>query len=195
MGYRSTVQILLVIISVVIVFTYIRPSFQEMKSVQDETQEYKEALENATTFNQELQRLLSVANSYSSSELRLLERYLPDRVDVIAVMRDIETIVKNNKMALTGLSSELSGTEAYNPTNVPQGQANSDTKENSLYVQQFVVETAGTYDQFKLLLQDFERNAYPLEVVRIGFIPGEGTLYTFSIVLETYALNGNDQME
>ena len=40
MGYKTTTQIILVIIAVVIMFTYVKPTFEKMTSTQEETGEY-----------------------------------------------------------------------------------------------------------------------------------------------------------
>lgn len=192
MGYRSTIQIVLIIISLVIIFTYIRPTFTEMKETQIETEEYKVALRSAEAFKQELASLLSEVDRFSTSELRLLERYIPDEIDTIATMRDIETILNNNNMGLNSLTSE--STEEQDPVmmNPAQGQEFSNgNKSFELYVQTFELSASGTYEQFKMLLQDFEKNAYPLEISSIDFEPGEGTLYTFDITLETYSFSSN----
>lgn len=188
MGYRTTVQILLIIVSVVIITTYIRPTFDEMRTTQDETKEYREALDNAAKFNQELQRLVNQANSFSATQRRALERYLPNNVDAIAVMRDIETIVENNRMALQSLTTNES--DASRAFVSAQGQPEeTDTQPQATT---FSVQVAGTYEQFKSLLQDFERNAYPLEAVSVHFSPGDGSVYSFSLELETYAFGSTE---
>ncbi|MDC1205536.1 hypothetical protein N8083_01675 [Candidatus Pacebacteria bacterium] len=194
MGYRSAIQIVLIIISIVIIVTYVQPTFEEVRSTQDETKEFQEALVSAKTFNTELQKLTAAASSFNEADLRALERYIPDTVDTIAVMRDIETIIQNNKMALTSLGSEASGLESAEQISNAQGQTPS-VNTQELYVQQFEVSVAGTYDQFKLLLQDFERNAYPLEVQHITFSSGEGSLYNFDITLETYSFISKTEVE
>jgi len=162
-----------------------------MKMTQDQTNEYKTALQSAESFNAELQRLLSTANSFSATELRALQRYLPDSVDEIAVMRDLETIVSSSNMALTRLTSNSSN--EISPSRVNDVQNSSDDalveKIYEVAPHSFSLGVIGTYSQFKRLLQDFERNAYPLEVSSITFTPDEGAIYNFSMTLETYSLN------
>ncbi len=193
MGYRSTVQIALIIISIVIITTYIKPAFESMQNTQDETKEFQNALDSAASFNAELQNLLNKADSFSTSERRELERYIPDSVDTIAVMRDIETIVANNNMILNTLSSESA--DVQTPGRVVAVQSDGvDTQiaknNRDVISYQFSIGVTGTYEQFKILLQDFERNAYPLEAAEVSFAPDpESILYTFTVTLETYSLN------
>ena len=155
MGYRSTIQIVLIIISVVIVMTYIKPTFESMQSTQEEVGEYQEALASAESFNAELQRLLSVANSFSTSERRALERYIPDTIDTIAVMRDIETIVENNDMLLSGLSADQSDSQSAGRVSAVQNPDAEGIPTYEVNPHVFTVGVTGTYSQFKSLLRDF----------------------------------------
>jgi len=186
MGSKVTIQIILIAISGVILFTYIQPTFESMRETQDETQEYREALDNAAAFNQELTRLVNQVDSFPTTQRRDLERYLPEQVDSVAVMRDIETIVANNGMALNGLTA---AEEASLPYFVPaQGQPQGEETDDALTATVFTTSVLGTYESFKSLLRDFERNAYPLEVVGITFTPDEeSSVYTFTLEIETYA--------
>lgn len=190
MGYRSTIQIALIIISIVIITTYIKPAFQDMQDTQAETKEFQNALEMASSFNSELQRLLDTANSFSTSERRDLERYLPDTVDTIAVMRDIETIVAKNNMILNSVSSEaIVNKMAGRVVEVQNIEGVTQSGDSDVAINQFNIGITGTYEQFKLLLQDFERNAYPLEAASVSFTPSEDLLYIFNLTLETYSLS------
>lgn len=193
MGARTTVQILLIIVSIVVIMTYIRPTFATMQETQNETKEYKGALDNAARFNAELERLVNTANSFSTTERRAIDRYLPPEVDMIGVMRDIETIIGNNRMQLSALQSEEA--QANRNFRSAQGQTTDDSPK--LNTETFLIQVTGTYDQFKSLLQDFERNAYPLEATVINFTTTENSneLYLFNMTLETYAFGTSNETE
>lgn len=191
MGYRAITQLVLIVVSVVIITTYIRPTFESMQVTQDETTEYRTALENAAKFNEELGRLAQTANSFSVSERRALDRFLPEKVDEVRVMRDLETIVENNNMVLGSLSFEGDGMS--NITEVSNEETSQNKSPINVGVARFELSVSGTYEQLKHLLQDIERNVYLLEVVTVDFIPAEGDLYTYSIRLETYSLSTDDE--
>ncbi|MFT5037262.1 MAG: hypothetical protein ACI9VM_000841 [Candidatus Azotimanducaceae bacterium] len=198
MGHRSIIQIVLIIISVVIIITYIKPTFTLMQETQGETDEYQTAIANAESYRTELSALLARVEGFDDDNRKVLERYVPDALDIVAIMRDIETIVQNNKMVLTAVSAGDIGAKDIGKINAVQGQQSKDSQviQNAgLQFQQFSVSVTGTYIQFKLLLKDFEINAYPLEIMNIEFSPGEGSLYTFSLGLETYSFTSNDETE
>lgn len=183
---KTTIQLLLIIISGVIIASYISPTFDSMRATQDETQEYREALDNAEKFNQELTRLLNAANELTTSERQALTRYLPNEVDTISVMRDIETIANNNQMSILNLST---AEEEVVPFFIPaQGQPQEER--SALNATTFSVGLFGSYEAFKRFLRDVERNAYPLEVTSLQFSSTNGSnLYSYVLKLETFSLD------
>ncbi len=89
MGSKITVQIALIVVSVVIIATYINPQFQTLKDTQDETTQYQEAVDNAESFLAELDRLQNQAADLSAAQLNALDEYLPNEIDPVTIMRDI----------------------------------------------------------------------------------------------------------
>ena len=187
---NTIIQIILIIVSVIVVATYVKPTFENIKSTQDETKEYQIALENAQMFAEELTKLQAIAGSLTTSQRNKLERFLPVSTDQIAVMRDIRTIVLQNKMLLNGVSSLSGATSNENVNNV---QYDDDGQEvlpvgPAITNQQFTVSVKGSYDNFKSLLADLERNDYLLEVKDLKLTPEEDGFYVFALTLETYSL-------
>lgn len=183
---KTTIQLLLIIISGVIIASYVNPTFDSMRATQDETQEYREALDNAEKFNQELARLMDAANELTTSERQTLNRYLPNEIDTVAVMRDIETIANNNQMSIQNLSTVE---EEVMPFFIPaQGQPQEER--SALNATTFSVGLFGSYEAFKRFLRAIERNAYPLEVTSLQFSPtSEGSLYSYVLKLETFSFD------
>lgn len=185
---KTTIQLLLLIISSVIIMSYIKPTFESMQATQDETQEYRQALDNAAKFNQELARLVAAEQNMSTSERRAMERYLPNKIDPIGVMRDIQTIADNNEMSLIHVGTAQ---EEAAPFFVP-AQGQDPLEESQLVATAFTVNVIGEYNSFKRFLQDLERNAYPLEITSLKFNSATqelGPLYSYQLVIETYAFD------
>ena len=190
MGYRTITQIILIILSVIIIMTYIRPKFDDISKTQGETDKFRTAVERATEFNQRLQSLISQIESFSGGDVRKLEKFMPDTIDEVVVMRDIVTIAEANSLILDAIKAE-GNVEPANPTTI-QGEAVSQTNVlTPLTSEQFLLTVTGTYVQFKKFLSDVERNAYPLEVVELSFETGEGTLIQFDVTFEAYALTSS----
>lgn len=190
MGYKTTIQLALIIISVVIIATYIKPEFETLKSTQDQAAEYQVALDNAASFQAEINRIESAIESIPSAQRAALDTYLPESVDTVAVMKDIVAIASRNQMQVTSVSSEGDESDTTADSTVAaQGQSFDIERNFVVDTSQFQLNVQGTYDKFKTFLADLERNKYPLEVVSAEFTTDtEGSLYDFSLTLETYSV-------
>lgn len=197
MGYKTTINLALIIISIVIGLTYVQPTFNEMKLTQDETAEYQEAIKNANSFTAELARLQGQLDRLNPADVAALAVYLPESVDAVAVMRDIKFIVESSLMSFEGVAA-AAGDTALEPINVIGADDEEEdfslrgaAEETELITHQFTLTVTGSYTQLKSLLEAFERNEYPLEVVELNFSAGEGSLLSYTLTLETYSLGVN----
>lgn len=188
MRSKAITQLALVIVSIVIIVTYIRPTFDDMERIRNEAETYQTALDNANSYNMKLRELYDQTNSFSVTERRVLNRFMPKEIDAIAVMRDIETIAQNHSIPLTALSSSdaVLGTVNTQQQTAAQGQVIE--KQLPVTVQKFQLNVSATYDQFKTFLHDLERNAYLLEVANLSVEPSDDDLYSFGLTLEAYSL-------
>lgn len=207
MRFQAGLQIILLIASGIIVFSVIKPKFEDVKQVQSEVSSYRTALDNIGQYNQRLQTLINQANSISDYDRSLLLRYLPEKVSSTEVSRDISNIVVQNRLLLLDIipgdetpitvQSDLSVQDQYvysddmtlaNPTNSSEAAVSS-----GLVSHQFEVSAVGDYASLKSMLQDLERNAYPLRVVELEFtLDEEGSdLIQYSLLLETYSLTSS----
>lgn len=188
MRSKTITQLVLITLSVLIIITYIQPTYEDMENIRAEAEAYQDALDNANSYNTKLQELYNTVNSFNASERRALNRYLPTEIDTIAVMRDIETIVKNHSIPLKTLSTSDEVVEVLNENPQTAGQGQVIEKRLPVRVQRFELSVVADYEQFVPLLQDFERNAYPLEVAALSVTPNDEGPYNLSLTLETYSL-------
>lgn len=207
MRFQAGTQIVLIIVSIVIVFTVIKPKLAEIGFAQNEVVTYRTALDNIGQYNQRLQNLISQSRAMSATEKEALFRYLPESIDAVAVGRDIYNMVNSNDLSLLDVtpgelklvttavaedgtvSADGMDTGAVAPTPEEGGPVVT----GSMYSQQFKVSVVGTYEQMKGFLKDMERNAYSLRLVDFKFeLEEEGGLVSqYDLTVETYALKGN----
>lgn len=206
MRSKTVVQLILFITSLVIIFSYIKPAYTNLQSIQVETEKYEGALKSAQNFNTELRNQLSQANALTTTQLQKLDRYLPEDIDTISVMRDIEIIAKQYALEVTGLGvgeEILMGEESSSNTEYFGEDDTFMMEENTSDVLpqaslEFTVKVSGEYEDFKLFLQDLERNAYPLEVTSLTLTPDSAEAsqsaaqtasgYAYDLKLQTYKL-------
>lgn len=96
MGFRSTLQLILIAAAVAIVFFVARPQYNEAVNLQNEIAKYGEAVDAVSRFNARLQQLLAQADQLTTNQRQQLETYLPEAIDELAVARDITFLAEEN---------------------------------------------------------------------------------------------------
>ena len=210
MRFQAGIQIILLITAGVIVFTVIKPKFESIRQTQAEVADYRDAVASIGQYNQKLQELMNQASAIPAEDLAALYRYLPEEVDAVAVARDISNIVNSQDLLLVDvipddpeeIVTETSADSALADPNMvvdpavpadPDAFVEGSNETNALKMmsQKFDVSVVGTYEDMKLMLQDLERNDYPLRVIEFSFTLDEenSDLVEYSLILETYSLS------
>lgn len=167
MRYTLITQIVLIIIAFVIIFTFIKPMFADIKESQNELFEYREAVSKASQFNGRLQELIAIRNSFSQTDVALLENFVPSEVDTLKIMKDIESI-----FALNGIEvASLTASDEVAP--IGDASLESDVIVSDLgidiYYRDFELKFKGSYADLKNVLMFSEANSSLLEVVELRF--------------------------
>lgn len=185
-------------IAVAIVFTYIKPTLTEMSAIQDDIAMYVDTNDKAQEYNNELQNLINISNSYSVTELQLLERFLPSTVDEVAVLQEIETLARKSAVNIVSLSvgeaseptddvqeiqstsyipnfDELGNEIPYDPTmdalSLPSQPGNDPARSLTSHI--FDVEVTGGFTNLQQFVIDLETNIYPLHVTSFEIAAGD----------------------
>lgn len=174
-------QIAMIILSVGIAFSYVSPTFTAIGEKQDSLALYQAELRKVEAVNQKLESLLAKDNGIDPDDRAKLLTYMPDRVDEVAVMRELSFIVEQSGMTLNTIEYELG---------VQDRSDNLPTVSNvvSMVPHSFKFTVDGTYPQFKDLLTFLSQNHYPLEIQELsvgdaeeGFVSADLTLVTYEI--------------
>lgn len=184
-------QILFLLLSVALIFTYIKPTLSEIDSTQDTIEVYAVEIDKVSQVNDKLANLMSSYTSISQSDRLRLLTYMPDEVDTIAVPRDIFIIATQAGViirqieyggSLNGLNSEVASDVAvFDPSAAPVPQI-SNAPEKHLFTFAF----EGSYTQLKTVLALIEENAYPLEVQELNVTKSDGGFLTVEMDIVTY---------
>lgn len=199
MRYSLITQVLLISISLVIVFTLIRPMLSEIRDIQDQVFVYSDTVAKASQFNARLQELIEIRDSFSGRDMIMLEKFMPTTIDTLAVMNDIESIFKTKEIPIISLTA----TEVVAPvTDIAfEGDVILEESQDDNY-QDYELTFAGTYEQLKEILLLLERNATLLEVIELEFEKNQSEeigseskaedleegMMSFALKLRTYSL-------
>lgn len=160
MGYKALAQIALIIVSITLIFIYINPTFTKIGEIQDDIYKYNDAFAKAEEFNTELANLVRTERSYSLQDREALDLFLPDKVDPVQVMRDLEFLFEGSDVQIDSMSVA----DAFEPNkNVAfEGEV---TEEAQLPYRDFSLSISGKYESTKKILSLIESNSYPLEII------------------------------
>lgn len=170
--------ILLVAIAGALFWFFIDPKYQEVKALRAEAASYEEALSNSRNIQAERDKLLSKYNTFASEDIARLERLLPDTVDNVRLVLDINNIAGRYGMIIRDvrLSSPAKDGKTLGPDNRDYG---------SLTLQ-FAV--AANYQNFSRFLRDLEASLRVVDVSSISFKTGEAQIMDYSVAIRTYWL-------
>ncbi|MCW9054444.1 MAG: hypothetical protein OQJ98_00465 [Candidatus Pacebacteria bacterium] len=176
---RTITPIILVATALGLFFGYVRPSYEGIQKLRVEEAQYDEALTQSRELQDLRDSLLSRYNTFSQNDLNRLEKLLPDNVDNVRLILDIDSIASKYNMRTRNVTVSGAGSEATNIIAAGAGATDS-------VVLSFSV--AARYDDFIRFLKDLESSLRIVDVVGLSFKSDEGDAYTFGVSLRTYWL-------
>ncbi|USN87549.1 MAG: hypothetical protein H6779_04015 [Candidatus Nomurabacteria bacterium] len=154
-------QILLAGLGVAIGFVYIQPAFERIGEVQDATAKYKFERERVSEVNTKLASLVGQVNAIPKADQAALLVYMPDKVDSVAVSRDLYNLSLMSRVNMVAVNYK----DNENTTTIT---APVDGSHRTMPIPHtFGVSITGSYDDIKEYLMLLEQSNYPLEVHKL----------------------------
>lgn len=185
---RNVFSILFVCGAVAIFFFYTSPAYDGMQSLSAQQAQYDAALDKATQLQQVKQTLLSRYNSFDPNSISRLETMLPDQVDNIRLILDLDNLAGKYGMTLQNVDISSPDTQSGS---VVSSIANAAQPYDSLTIQ---FSTHGTYQQFLQFLTALESSLRLVDLQTLTISPStQGTAgtqpaYSYSMTVQTYWL-------
>jgi uncharacterized protein (UPF0333 family) len=193
--------ILLLIIAVAVFFTVVEPLRASVSGVSSDITAYNVALDNSAQLEKTQARLLDVYKNIKLDDKSRLEHLLPNTVDNIKFILEIERIASQYNMPIKNI--KFDSPVVASSTARPVGAGNTNTvvisgePKGSKSYGSFSIDfdTEGSYSSFLLFLKDLERNLRLVTIKSIQFsvptgkVQGSSTdSYSYSFKVETYWL-------
>lgn len=186
-------QTLFLLLSVALVFTYIKPTFSEIDATQDKIETYEQEIEKVSAVNDKLANLVAGYDNISQTDRLKILTYMPDEVDTIAVPRDLYAIgtqagVIIRQIEYIGSTKDENADVAsdvllFDPEVAPDPVVSAGTEPEG---HRFEMSFEGSYAQVKTVLALMEENVYPLEVHELDISRSEGGFLTVKLSIITY---------
>lgn len=163
---------------------YTNGAYQHIKTLQTEVSAFDEALDNAKALKAERDDLLKKKRTFSTENEQKLQSALPDNVDNIRLIIDIQNIAARHNLSLKniGLGTVSDARTARNALAV----GSSGEPVGSVDVGFSV---SASYEGFLAFLQDLEHSLRIVDVEKISFKTGVGDKYDFGLTIRTYWLH------
>lgn len=198
--FKALTPIIGIIVAVGLFFTYVRPTFEDIKGIQDETAQYAQAIEKASELQQRINELKQRQNSIPLADLERLEAMLPDRVEEVTVLLDIDALATTHRLVLgdikVGEEAKVASAGQHSPDG--SGQPTDETglledPDAALRSQYTTLDmsfsVSGAYDDFRAFLAEIERSLVLMEITKIAFGASEGDAVPFTVAIRLYSLN------
>ena len=195
---RTTISIVGVFLAGGIFFLYTQPTYDKSSALQAQIAEYDQALQKAAELQQLKQQLLSRYNAFDPADIEKLHKLLPDHVDNIRLILDMDAMAAARRMSLSNV--DISGNSSLPAAGTQKtviGQIGADNRKfESLNVS---FSTSGTYTNFKSFLDDLEKSLRIVDLTSLSIAAGGATqvaipgaapepTYTYGLTLKTYWL-------
>ena len=174
---NNLISLIVIMASLGLFFGYIDPTYSKIKNHKAETVEYDRALNNSKDLREERDKLLLRFNEIPELDRDKLAKLLPDDIDNVRLIIDIDEMAKEYGMRIRNFSaSTVEKKETIG-------------RDNSAYGTLAVsFTTSASYNTFLAFIRDLERSLRVMDVNAISFAASDNEIYDYSVDLKTYWL-------
>jgi len=174
---------------------FVAPIYADINGLKEQVLSYNQALDNSKALEDERDKLTKKYNLIDPENIAKLEKLVPNSVDNIRLILEIEKIALPYGMQLRDVKYDIIKKE--NDPTVVQGGSVVMPNENKDYgTWDLSFSTQATYDNFINFMKDLERNLRIVDTSSIQFDSNVGTglnptfnqVYKYSVKIKTYWL-------
>ncbi|MBX4192066.1 type 4a pilus biogenesis protein PilO [Candidatus Parcubacteria bacterium] len=181
---RFIIPAILAAVAIGLFTVWTNPTYQATKGLQAQVAAYDEALDKAQELRKIRDELLNRRNTFSTEDMQKLQHMLPDNVDNIRLVIEINNIAAKHGLALQSVElGELSDSRQAR-TEFAVGSSGDPVGSVDLA---FTVNA--TYDQFNAFLADLEHSLRIVDVQEIEFTADKAANIAYSVKIRTYWLH------
>lgn len=180
------IPVLLVGAAIGLFVLYTNPHYQEVKALRAQAASYDEALNKSQELRAVRDELLAKRNTFPQDAVVKLQKVLPDNVDNIRLIIDINNIAARHKLAL----SEVDLGDLGGGKNGPKSPAAVGASSDPVGSVDIGFSVQAKYEDFLAFLADLEHSLRLVDVERVSFgAPGGADGATkYSLTIRTYWL-------
>ncbi|MEI6528661.1 MAG: type 4a pilus biogenesis protein PilO [bacterium] len=179
---------ILIIISLGIFFGYVDPNYRgdlsggdkSVKALQLEDADYQTALTNSGKIVQQRDVLIAKKNSISDEQLGALQKMLPDNVDNVRLIIDIDGIAQSQNLSIKNIRFDTVGADSAST------QVGGDNKKYGTLGMSFSV--TASYDAFSMFLTKLEESLRLVDITNLSVSANDNGFNEYTVSMKTYWL-------
>lgn len=193
--FRFIIPFVLIGIAVTTFFMFTNPIYKDISELRTEVASYNEALGNSKALENERDKLTAKYNSIDPDNLTKLQKLLPESIDNIRLILEIEKIALPYGMVLKDVKYNTVEKNTGTITPIQGGTAAvSVNKDYGVWNLEF--STEGSYNNFINFTKDLENNLRIVDISSIDFISTDTRVssatsipfYKYNFKIKTYWL-------
>jgi len=179
---KTITPIILIVTSIALSVFYTNKNYIKIKEKKVENASYVVALEKSREVLKKREELKSEYARFKESDLKKLDKIVPDSVDNIQLLLDIQNIADLKDVKISGIkiAEEKSSKAAATAT---AASANNAISSISLSFR-----TKATYEVFLDFLRTLEQSLRIVDVTALSFKSSDTGVYEYDITIKTYWL-------
>jgi len=177
---KQVLPILLILASIGIFVFFINTEYQKIKGLQTQIAGYNTALGKSRLVLQKREELQYKYSQFANSDLAALTKMLPDHVDNVQLILDINGIARKHNMSIGRIQINQ---DQPNNTSAPIGPNN--TPYASILVS---FRTIASYDSFVAFMKDLEQGLRLVDVTDLAFKSTPKDQNDYAVTIRTYWL-------
>lgn len=193
------IPILFVVGAIGLFFGYMQPTYNgAITELQGEIQELDMALLAAQRFSAKQLQLSQQREQVAPEELARLEAFLPDSVDNVQLIVDLNSLAARSGVTLSDfdIANSEGDNEGAQVGGIPEGGPVVDGAPTTLALStgepvdslELSVAATGSYAAFRTFLEGVEKSLRPLDIIELTVDDSTTGVYTYDITFRLYWL-------
>ena len=175
-----------ILIAVGLFFGYINPTYTgSVAAERAEIASYDNALAAAEAFAKKENDLLAERNSVPAEGIKRLEVFLPDGVDNVQLILDLDALANRSGIKLSDFEMDVAKATSGAGQSAGTLPLDPQTPIESLSLE---VSATGTYEAFRTFLTGVETSLRPLDLVSMEVQDSDTGVYSYDMVFAIYWL-------
>ncbi len=179
-----------ILIAIGLFFGYVRPTWDgPVTTSKTQIAGYDSALQAAERFKENETQLEAARNQIPTDELDRLGAFLPDSVNNVQLILDLNALATNTGVKLSNFTTSEAPNAPTGASGDTEGALQGTGTGSLVDSLTISVNATGTYSAFRAFLAGIEQSLRPLDVTSLTVTDSDTGVYTYALTLKFYWLH------